>query len=92
VLVDDGLATGSTMTAAARAVRRSAPSGIVVAVPVGSPDACRAFAEIADETVCAHAPVGFAAVGVWYRDFSQTTDEEVLALLNDAVDETSRVR
>jgi putative phosphoribosyl transferase len=84
VLVDDGLATGSTMKAAVQAVRAHAPARIVVAVPVGSPETCGAFVELADEIVCARAPEGFTAVGLWYRDFSQTTDEEVRELLHMA--------
>jgi putative phosphoribosyl transferase len=82
VLIDDGLATGSTMKAAVQAVRAHRPLQIVVAVPVGSPETCREFAEVADAIVCARAPHRFAAVGQWYRDFSQTTDEEVRALLH----------
>jgi predicted phosphoribosyltransferase len=84
LLIDDGLATGSTMKAAVEAVRAYAPSRIVVAVPVGSPDTCHDFAELADEIVCARAPDRFAAVGQWYRDFEQTSDQEVRDLLNDA--------
>lgn len=84
VLVDDGLATGFTMKAAVEAVRAHAPGRIIVAVPVGSPDTCHEFADVADEIVCARAPEYFAAVGQWYRDFSQTTDEEVRNLLHDA--------
>lgn len=83
ILVDDGLATGSTMRAAVEAVRAHKPARVVVAVPVGAPDACAEFAEIADETVCARTPEPFSAVGLWYRDFSQTTDEEVRALLRE---------
>ena len=91
VLVDDGLATGSTMKAAVRAVRARHPSRIVVAVPVGAPDTCRELAEGADEVVCARMPQPFTAVGLWYRDFSQTTDEEVQLLLqrSEAVGGTS---
>ena len=81
ILVDDGLATGSTMKAAVQAVRRHAPARIVVAVPVGAPETCRALRQTADEVICAHTPASFSAVGQWYRDFSQTTDDEVLALL-----------
>ena len=84
VLVDDGLATGSTMKAAVEAVRAHGPARIIVAVPVGSRDTCREFADVADEIVCARAPEYFAAVGQWYRDFSQTTDNEVRDLLHDA--------
>jgi putative phosphoribosyl transferase len=82
ILVDDGLATGSTMKAAVQAVRAHAPSRIVVAVPVGSPDTCQEFAELADEIMCARAPQVFFAVGQWYLDFSQTTDDEVRELLH----------
>jgi putative phosphoribosyl transferase len=81
ILVDDGLATGSTMRAAVQAVRAQSPSKVVVAVPVAAPDACAAFSDITDETVCARTPEPFQAVGLWYRDFSQTTDDEVRALL-----------
>ena len=84
VLIDDGLATGSTMRAAVQAVRAHGPAAVVVAVPVGSPDTCREFAAIADEIVCARSPEHFAAVGQWYDDFRQTTDEEVRALLHEA--------
>lgn len=87
ILVDDGLATGSTMRAAALAVRRLNPSTVVVAVPVGAADTCRAMKEVADEVVCASTPEPFSAVGLWYRDFTQTLDEEVRALLaRQAVD------
>lgn len=91
LLIDDGLATGSTMKAAVQAVRAHGPSRIVVAVPVGSPDTCREFADIADEIVCARAPDQFAAVGQWYRDFSQTTDQEVRDLLGTS-EPVSRTR
>ena len=84
VLVDDGLATGSTMKAAVQAVRALAPARIVVAVPVGAVDTCRALAATADEVVCARTPEPFSAVGLWYRDFSQTTDEEVRELLEQS--------
>jgi putative phosphoribosyl transferase len=81
ILVDDGLATGSTMKAAVQAVHAQEPVRIIVAVPVGAPDTCREFADVADEIVCACTPDRFRAVGEWYRDFSQTTDDEVRALL-----------
>jgi putative phosphoribosyl transferase len=81
ILVDDGLATGSTMRAAVQAVRQHGPARVVVAVPVGAPSTCEEFADVTDETVCARTPEPFAAVGLWYRDFAQTTDEEVRALL-----------
>jgi putative phosphoribosyl transferase len=83
VLVDDGLATGSTMRAAVTAVRQHEPVKIIVAVPVGSLDTCREFSAIADEIICARTPQPFSAVGQWYRDFSQTSDEEVRELLRD---------
>jgi len=81
ILVDDGLATGSTMMAAVQAVRQHSPARVIVAVPVGAPETCRALREIADEVICAETPSSFSAVGQWYRDFSQTTDDEVIALL-----------
>ena len=82
ILVDDGLATGSTMRAAVEAVRQHQPARVVVAVPVGAPSTCAEFADITDETVCARTPQQFSAVGLWYRDFSQTTDDEVRSLLD----------
>ena len=81
VLVDDGLATGSTMRAAVLAVRRLNPSRIIVAVPVGAPETCRTMRETADEVVCPSMPERFSAVGLWYDDFSQTSDEEVRQIL-----------
>ena len=84
VLIDDGLATGSTMKAAVQAVRAHEPAKIVVAVPVGAPDTCREFADVADEIICARTPEPFSAVGQWYRHFSQTTDDEVRELLHDS--------
>jgi putative phosphoribosyl transferase len=81
ILVDDGLATGSTMRAAVAALRRQGPARIVVAVPVGAPETCREFQDEADESVCARTPEPFYAVGLWYGDFAQTTDEEVHDLL-----------
>jgi predicted phosphoribosyltransferase len=81
ILVDDGLATGSTMRAAVLAIRRQCPSQIVVAVPVGAHDSCRAMDEIADEVLCARMPEPFRAVGLWYENFDQTTDDEVRRLL-----------
>jgi predicted phosphoribosyltransferase len=84
ILVDDGLATGSTMKAAVEAVKQQQPARVIVAVPVGAPDTCRALGNIADEVICAHRPAQFSAVGEWYRDFTQTTDEEVTDLLGKA--------
>ncbi len=77
ILVDDGLATGSTMRAAVQAVRQLKPGRIVVAVPVGAPERCAELSDVADEVVCARMPQSFSAVGQWYRNFEQTTDEEV---------------
>jgi putative phosphoribosyl transferase len=84
VLVDDGLATGSTMWAAVQAVREERPARVVVAVPVGAPDTCAAFWEVADEVVCLLTPEPFGSVGAWYEDFAQTSDEEVRELLAQA--------
>jgi putative phosphoribosyl transferase len=81
ILIDDGLATGSTMRAAVEAVRQLGPARIVVAAPVAAPETCDELRQLADEVVCARTPEPFAAVGLWYRDFSQTTDDEVRALL-----------
>ena len=81
ILIDDGLATGSTMRAAAAALREQKPERIVVAVPVAAPQTCDEFKTEVDEIVCAVTPEPFHAVGLWYEDFSQTTDEEVRELL-----------
>lgn len=81
LLVDDGLATGSTMRAAVAAARHDHPARIVVAVPAGAPATCAELARIADDCVCAITPEPFRAVGYWYDDFSQTTDDEVRAIL-----------
>jgi putative phosphoribosyl transferase len=87
ILVDDGLATGATMLAAVRALRKLQPKRIVVAVPVASPQACEEFREYVDETVCVATPEPFYAVGVWYENFSQTSDAEVRELLERAARE-----
>jgi putative phosphoribosyl transferase len=84
ILVDDGLATGSTMLAAATAVRRQQPKRIVVAVPVAAPETCEQFRHVVDEVVCAITPQPFRAVGIWYDNFGQVSDAEVHALLDDA--------
>jgi predicted phosphoribosyltransferase len=84
ILVDDGLATGSTMRAAVRAVRQMQPARIVVAVPVAAQSTRDDLAEEVDEIVCSVPPEPFLAVGRWYQDFSQTTDEEVHDLLERA--------
>ena len=77
ILVDDGLATGSSMRAAVAALRHDAPGRIVVAVPVAARETCDALGEIADEIICVETPEPFRAVGEWYEDFSETTDDEV---------------
>jgi len=81
ILVDDGLATGSTMRAATAALREQEPDRIVVAVPVAPPETCDEFRDIVDDIVCAITPDPFYAIGLWYEDFSQTTDDEVRDLL-----------
>ncbi|MFN2540701.1 MAG: phosphoribosyltransferase [Chthoniobacterales bacterium] len=81
ILVDDGLATGATMRAAVAALRRHDVARIIVAVPVGAPETCRVFQHEVDEIICAMAPEHFQAVGQYYEDFSQTSDEEVRELL-----------
>lgn len=81
ILVDDGLATGSTMRAAVQAVRRQSPARVIVAAPVGAPSTCAEFRSLADEVVCARTPEPFSAVGLWYQDFTQTSDDEVQSLL-----------
>ena len=83
VLVDDGLATGSSMRAAVSALRQERPKAIVVAVPVAAARTCEELRHDVDEVVCLRTPPDFAAVGLWYEDFSQTTDDEVRSLLSD---------
>jgi putative phosphoribosyl transferase len=87
ILVDDGLATGATMRAAVKALRQRGAAKIVVAVPVGPPDTCRELEEQADETICLCTPEFFQAVGQYYEDFSQTSDDEVRELLARAAQE-----
>jgi putative phosphoribosyl transferase len=84
ILVDDGLATGASLRAAATALRRLKPARIVAAVPVGAAETCEEFRDVVDEIVCSETPEPFWAVGNWYDDFSQTTDEEVRQLLERA--------
>lgn len=84
ILVDDGLATGSTMRASASALRQQNPARIVVAVPVSAPQTCNEYRMGVDEIICASTPEPFLGVGQWYRDFSQTTDDEVRELLAKA--------
>src|SRR5258705_3184226 len=81
ILIDDGLATGSTMRAAALALRKQGPGQIVVAVPVAAAHTCDEFRSVVDEIICAVTPDRFYGVGLWYEDFSQTSDEEVRELL-----------
>ena len=81
ILIDDGLATGSTMRAAALALRKQDPAQIVVAVPVAAAQTCDEFRSVVDEIICAVTPERFYGVGLWYEDFSQTSDEEVRELL-----------
>ena len=92
ILVDDGLATGSTMRAAVAAVRQRNPQRIVVAVPVAPPDTAERLRQEVDDVVVLLTPAYFAAVGQWYADFSQTTDEEVRALLQAAWNRKSTAR
>jgi len=84
ILVDDGLATGSSMQAAVMALKKAQPDRVIVAVPVAPRETCDALREIADEVVCALTPEPFRAVGLWYQDFDQTSDEEVTKLLESA--------
>jgi len=84
ILVDDGLATGSTMRAAIMALRQQDPARIIVAVPTAAPEVCEQMRDVADEMVCATTPSPFFGVGQWYDDFSETTDDEVRQLLEEA--------
>jgi putative phosphoribosyl transferase len=84
ILVDDGLATGSSMRAAVEALRQREPAEIVVAVPIAPPETCAELERDADAVVCARTPVPFHAVGAWYEHFDQTTDDEVRQLLAQA--------
>lgn len=84
ILIDDGLATGSSMRAAVAGLRALEPARIVVAVPTASPETCEAFESEVDELVCAITPQPFYSVGLWYDDFSQTSDDEVRRLLAEA--------
>jgi putative phosphoribosyl transferase len=87
ILIDDGLATGATMAAAAAALKAQRPARLVVAVPVAAPETCDAFRSIVDDIVCVATPEPFYAVGLWYEDFSQTSDDEVHELLARAARE-----
>lgn len=90
VVVDDGLATGSTMRAAVAALRQRGPAAIVAAVPVGATSTCGSIAHLVDRLVCVIEPATFFAVGEWYEQFSQTTDEEVRRLLELAASTSRR--
>jgi len=81
IIVDDGLATGSSMRAAIAALRQKQSAKLIVAVPVGARTTCSELKALADEVICLETPENFRAVGLWYRDFSQVTDEEVIDLL-----------
>lgn len=84
VVVDDGLATGMSAKAALTALREQSPASLILAVPVGAPEAVRSLAELCDQVICPHAPVGFRAVSLWYREFPQVGDDEVQQLLHQA--------
>jgi predicted phosphoribosyltransferase len=84
ILIDDGLATGASMRVAVAALRQRHPARLVVAVPIAAPSTCDEFRNEVDEVICARTPDPFYAVGLWYEDFSQTTDEEVRDLLRRA--------
>jgi putative phosphoribosyl transferase len=92
ILIDDGLATGATMLAAARALRTRRPDRIIVAVPVAAPETCEELRQHVDEVVCLATPDPFYAVGVWYEHFSQTSDDEVRGLLELASRERAPLR
>jgi putative phosphoribosyl transferase len=84
IVVDDGLATGSTMRAAVTSIRQQHPADLVVAVPVGAEETCQQLRAEADEVVCAATPYPFRAVGLWYENFPQASDDEVHELLEEA--------
>lgn len=86
ILVDDGIATGATMAVAARAVRAQRPAELVIAVPVAPPATIERFAPLADSFVCPLQPISFWAIGAWYRDFSQLSDEQVIDMMQEADD------
>ena len=89
ILVDDGIATGATMHAAVAAIKQRHPSRIIIAVPTAAHSTCDEFAAEVDEVICVIRPEPFIAVGYWYRQFSQTSDEEVRSLLEQANQRTS---
>jgi predicted phosphoribosyltransferase len=90
ILVDDGLATGSTMRAAVAALRRRHPARIIVAVPTAAPETCEELKQEVDEIVCAMTPTPFYGVGEWYEEFGQTSDDEVRDLLERAAPALNR--
>lgn len=92
IIADDGLATGATMKVAVRAVRRKEPSKIVVAVPLGAPSTCLELREEAEEVICMQTPEPLMAVGAWYLEFDQTSDDEVRGLLQEAFDHYTKGR
>jgi putative phosphoribosyl transferase len=92
ILVDDGLATGASMAAAIQALRTRKPKQLIASVPVAPPQACRALAKVADEVVCLMTPERMYAVGIWYEDFTQTTDAEVRELLDAAARKLPRAQ
>jgi len=92
IVVDDGLATGSTMLAAVRALRMNSPARIVAAAPVAARETCWLLAREADDVVCCNMPEAFHAVSIWYEEFEQTSDEEVKSLLEDAADGVAQSR
>jgi putative phosphoribosyl transferase len=81
ILVDDGVATGATMEVAAHVVRAAKPESLIIAVPVATPEICKNLQSTADEIICLQTPERFCAVGKWYLNFEQITDEEVATLL-----------
>lgn len=86
ILVDDGIATGATMAVAARAIREQGPAELVIAVPVAPPSTIERFASLADRFVCPLQPPSFWAIGAWYRDFTQLSDEQVIEMMRQADD------
>ncbi|SHF35120.1 putative phosphoribosyl transferase [Microbulbifer donghaiensis] len=86
ILVDDGIATGATMEVAARAVRQQQPAFIVLAVPVAPPSSLHRFSSLVDRIECLMTPESFWAIGAWYHDFSQLSDEQVIAMMREAED------
>ena len=90
IIVDDGFATGATARAAAMVARESGAARVIVAAPIGAPDTIAALRDVADEVVCLGAPPGFVAVGQGYRDFGQTSDDEVCDLLRTGMPRTGQ--